>query len=303
MEAFRPKPGARRSSDQTNAWLLFMAVKVRVATDCSGTDVPLYAIAETEAYKQKKIRVVHQWSSDTDPTARAFIEANHEPKYMFSDVSCRDNSQLPTCDLYFAGFPCQPFSMQGLRLGLRDTRTGAYRGVLATIREGRIRAFLLENVTGLLHDNGGKTFQKILDELESCGLLVGWRVYKTSDFGIPQARPRIYILGVRKELGITPKLPRPPAISPAPLSTFLDADKGPRDAWPSSSMTSHVSRNLRRALRMIKRRGSNPKRDTWAVDVDWYCFRNSGYPIRRIYEPFVRVYVLAKPILKTLTWD
>ena len=245
-----------------------MCMKVRIATDCSGTDAPLYAIRQTSFYKRRSIIVKHQWSSDNNKAAQQFIAANHSPREFFPDLTVRDHYGLRKTNIYVAGFPCQPFSKAGLKRGFRDRRTKVYKGVVDTLRAGRIRAFLLENVEGLIRHNAGKTLQKVLSDLEGANFHVDYRVYKSSEFGLPTNRPRVYFMGIHRDVGKRPFLPNAPGIEPPPLSTCLDPEKGPLDAMPSDSRDSNASRNLRRALKVIRRSGDDPMRQCWALDID-----------------------------------
>src|SRR3954469_8619953 len=77
---------------------------LRVATDCSGIEAPIFAL------KNLKVRFVHVWSSEIDVNCTKNIMANCKPQLFFEDMSKRDVSQLPDIDMYVCGFPCQPFS-------------------------------------------------------------------------------------------------------------------------------------------------------------------------------------------------
>ncbi len=189
-----------------------MVVKCRVATDCSGTDAPLYALEACSLVRGGRLRIAHRWSSDNNETARQFIMANHAPETLLSDMVSRAHSELRKLDLYFVGFPCQAFSALGRQRGLKDPRAKTYRAVIATLRECRIRAFVLENVANLVGHDKGRALRKILRDLETAGpgYKVVWRVYRSSDFGLPQRRSRIYSSTPRSPQ--SPPLPLPPSL-------------------------------------------------------------------------------------------
>lgn len=105
-------------------------------------------------------------------------------------------------DLLLAGFPCQPFSYAGKRRGFGDTRGTLFFEIERILKKYRPKAFLLENVRGLYTHDGGRTFETIIEKLHDLGYGTTDLVLNSSDFGVPQNRVRLYILGI---LGATPK--------------------------------------------------------------------------------------------------
>ena len=106
---------------------------------------------------------------------------------------------MPTCDLHAAGFPCQPFSAAGLREGKNDRhgRGLIFPSIAEYLRRKTPKCFLLENVKGLATKTHEETFREMLATLRSDGkYIITWRVLNTADYGIPQNRPRLYIIGL-----------------------------------------------------------------------------------------------------------
>ena len=89
-----------------------------ISTECSGMDTPVMAL------KKVAEEVIHLSSSDICPAARKTILANHTPEHLYNDVTNRDYEKLRTPDLYVAGFPCQPFSVEGEAKGFDDVKSG-----------------------------------------------------------------------------------------------------------------------------------------------------------------------------------
>ena len=118
----------------------------------------------------------------------------------YGDLMKINPKTLCDFDILVAGFPCQAFSMLGYRKGFDDDRGTIIYGLLKIIEEKKPKAFLLENVKGLLSINNGNTFKFILKNLENCGYQVCYKVLKSCDFGIPQKRERVYIVGIRNDL-------------------------------------------------------------------------------------------------------
>lgn len=166
---------------------------LRIGTDCSGIEAPIQAL------KKLKIKYSHEWSCEIDKHAQASIKENYNPKIMYDDITKRQVSKLPDIDMYVCGFPCQTFSLAGKRQGFDDTRGTIFFYCVKVIRKKRPNVFILENVKGLLsHDNGNtwKTVLSTLNKLKDYNIY--HKVLNTRDYGIPQNRERIFIIGIKK---------------------------------------------------------------------------------------------------------
>ena len=153
------------------------------------------------------------FSSDIDKYACETYQNNFND-YPLSDITKINENSLPDFDVLCAGFPCQPFSIGGLRKGFHDTRGTLFFDVERIIRHKKPRAFILENVKGLVNHDGGKTLKTILnklggkingetntDKFKDClNYFVHFKVINSKDFGVPQNRERIYIIGFLKDV-------------------------------------------------------------------------------------------------------
>ncbi len=152
------------------------------------------------------------FASEMDSEARKTYEHNFKkisPKLfetgMFnSDIRNIMPNEIPDFDILCAGFPCQPFSQAGHKRGFEDShnseRGNLFFNIAEIIQEKRPRAFFLENVRGLVNHDNGKTFKVIRDILEvELGYSIYYKIVKASDYGLPQHRPRIFIIGFRDE--------------------------------------------------------------------------------------------------------
>ena len=118
-----------------------------------------------------------------------------EGEWYIEDARNADPATMPDFDLLCGGFPCQAFSLAGRRQGFGVSR-GTLFFELARLAEARHPRYLLfENVPGLLSHDGGRTFAAILDSLDRLGYGVEWQVLNSKDFGVPQSRRRVYIVG------------------------------------------------------------------------------------------------------------
>jgi DNA (cytosine-5)-methyltransferase 1 len=138
------------------------------------------------------------FTSEWDPHAQKTYEVNFGTK-PHGDITKIDAAEIPKFDILIAGFPCQPFSSIGKRQGFEHKTQGTlFYDVARIINHHKPRAFLLENVAGLLTHDSGRTFTTILSTLVELGYEVEYKVLDASDFGVPQKRERIYIVGFNK---------------------------------------------------------------------------------------------------------
>ncbi|MGL6121031.1 MAG: DNA cytosine methyltransferase, partial [Fusobacteriaceae bacterium] len=121
-------------------------------------------------------------------------EKNH------GDLMEIDHSNLPNFELMIAGFPCQTFSVIGLRNGFNDERGKIIYGLLKILEAKSIPFFIFENVKGLSNHNNGESLSHITKELEKIGYHVEWKILNSINYGVPQMRERIYFVGIRQDI-------------------------------------------------------------------------------------------------------
>ncbi|WP_231552526.1 DNA (cytosine-5-)-methyltransferase, partial [Oligella urethralis] len=138
------------------------------------------------------------FSSEWDKFAQRTYFANFG-EIPDGDITTIHEKTIPAHDILVAGFPCQAFSQAGLKKGFDDTRGTLFFDIARILNEKRPKMFLLENVKNLLSHNKGKTFQTIHNTLENLDYLVFYHVLRARDFGVPQNRERIYIVGFDKK--------------------------------------------------------------------------------------------------------
>lgn len=135
------------------------------------------------------------FTSEIDKYAVTTYKANFKDSHIFGDIKQIDENDVPDHDILLAGFPCQPFSQAGLKKGFTDTRGTLFFDIERILLAKQPKAFLLENVKQLKGHDKGRTFQTIIDHLNKAGYKVFYEILKARDFGIPQNRERIYIVG------------------------------------------------------------------------------------------------------------
>lgn len=140
-------------------------------------------------------KVTNVFSSEIDAWACKTYETNFGDNPM-CDITKVNEKDIPDFDILLGGFPCQAFSIAGKRCGFEDTRGTLFFDVARIIKEKRPKAFLLENVKGLTHHDKGKTLKTIINTLEQdLGYHVHFQLLNAKNYGVPQNRERIYIVG------------------------------------------------------------------------------------------------------------
>lgn len=140
------------------------------------------------------------FTSEWDPHAQRTYQANFGDR-PHGDITKIESDEIPDFDVLLGGFPCQPFSSIGKRQGfLHETQGTLFHDVARIIKDKKPKAFLLENVPGLLTHDKGKTFDIVKKTLLELGYTVDYKVVNSADFGVPQQRKRIYIVGFRSDV-------------------------------------------------------------------------------------------------------
>lgn len=157
------------------------------------------------------------WASENDAAARKTYETNFRkinPELFDSgnfagDITLVDEKSIPDFDIICGGFPCQPFSHAGFKKGFEDTRGTLFFDIVRLIKEKQPKAFFLENVSHFKKHDNGKTFETIKRVIEEdLGYSFYSRIVKAEEFGLPQRRPRIYMVGF-KDKNIPFEFPEP----------------------------------------------------------------------------------------------
>lgn len=138
------------------------------------------------------------FSSDIDKYARETYKENFG-EYPAGDITHINEKDIPNHDILCAGFPCQPFSIGGKRLGFEDTRGTLFFDVLRILKEKKPATFFLENVAGLCNHDNGRTIDTIIHCLKEIGYVPIFKVINAKDVGYPQNRARWYCIGFDKK--------------------------------------------------------------------------------------------------------
>lgn len=174
---------------------------LRIGTDCSGIEAPIQAL------QQLGLPFEHSFSCEIDKYALQSIKANYHPKKIYHDITKRKHALLPDIDIYVCGFPCQPFSLMGNKMGTQDSRSNIMYQCIKVIQKKLPKVFILENVKNFKFIQNGQPFNYLIHQLtniknkhKELAYNVYYDILNTKDYGIPQNRERIFIIGISKDI-------------------------------------------------------------------------------------------------------
>jgi len=176
---------------------------VSLFSGCGGLDLGLEGgfISLGKQYNENPFNVI--WANDNNQKACITMELN----FPNTDVVCDDITKvlknkldIPFADIVVGGFPCQDFSLAGKRKGLTVKRGQLYLSMIGVVKKVKPKIFLAENVKGLLSWEDGLGIRTMISDFESIGYRVEYKLHNTADFGVPQTRERVIIIGVRDDI-------------------------------------------------------------------------------------------------------
>lgn len=172
---------------------------VSMFSGCGGMDLGFAGGFEFmgRSYPQLPFSIV--WSNDNNKAACKTYTHN-----LNRDIACGDVwdhiDELPTdADVLIGGFPCQDISINGKRAGINGPRTGLYRAMVEAVKRIRPKVFVAENVKGLLLGSNREALSQVLSDFGGLGYAVSYKLYKAADYGVPQMRERVVIVGTSSD--------------------------------------------------------------------------------------------------------
>ena len=165
----------------------------------------LTKIKSLASAKEKKTYVDSIYASKTKKTN--FVEISYKANYQIKDDDFHQDVRLVDgtdyhnqVDLFVGGSPCQSFSIAGARAGFEDTRGTLFYDYVRLIKDIEPKVFIFENVYGLLTNDKGKTWEIIKSVFSELGYFIKWDICDAKDFGIPQGRRRLFVIGFKKKI-------------------------------------------------------------------------------------------------------
>lgn len=187
------------------------------------------------------------WANDFDADSCKTHENWSSAKVVCGDIAKIDASEIPDADIMLGGFPCQGFSLSGPRK-IDDSRNVLYKHYVRIVKAKRPLMFVGENVKGLLTMGGGSIIEAIVAEFEDCGYDVYYKLLNAKNYGVPEDRERVIIVGFRKDLGMTTfeyPAPRPYQLSMRDVLVNLPEPK-PEEICNAPYSSRYMSRNRKR---------------------------------------------------------
>ena len=224
---------------------------VSVFSGCGGLDYGFHL----EGYKTV-------WANDFAEWACKSFEKNFGKVIRFEDITQivpYHNADIPNCDIVLGGFPCQDFSIIWKQPGLNGKRGGLFRHFAEFVDAKKPKAFVAENVKGLLTANKGKAIDTIIKDFESIepGYVVKPHLYNFAEYGVPQFRERVLIVGIRKDTGFHFVHPKP-THGPNAQLPYMTAGEALRgvEAVPTNNEHINIKDKTRRMLELIPEGGN-----------------------------------------------
>lgn len=168
---------------------------LRVASIFSGVGTPELALKSLETIPFKTV-----FACEINKYARqTYLKNNKHPKIFYKDVKQINGTYHKNqIDLFVGGSPCQAFSIAGKRGGFEDTRGTLFFEYAQLVKEIQPSIFVFENVKGMINHDKGRTFKTIMNTFEDLNYQLFWQVLNTKDYGVPQNRERLYVVGFKK---------------------------------------------------------------------------------------------------------
>lgn len=222
---------------------------------CGGSDLGLLGGFRYLGKDYKKLDFEIVYALDFDKYAVDTYNKNFVHKAECADICDVDFSKIPDVDVMIGGFPCQSFSTVNPTKDTNDARANLYKQIVRFLKEKQPKYFICENVKGLMTLQKGAIITKILDEFKSMGYNVRYRLIKAVEYGIPQRRERVIIVGIRKDLEYTFEYPNATTKEGhyIPLSAVIDNLAIPESKYYFSE----------RAVLGVKNAKNNMKRGLW----------------------------------------
>ncbi len=140
------------------------------------------------------------WANDIDKDCAETYKHNIGNHFVLGDILDIPASQIPDCDVVIGGFPCQGFSRANMKKRKGDERNKLYLEFVRVVREKSPKFFFAENVRGLLSFDNGNVIKNITEDFSNLGYKVDYKVFNSANFGVPQNRFRIIIVGIREDV-------------------------------------------------------------------------------------------------------
>ncbi len=228
---------------------------VSLFAGCGGCDQGIVGDFVFNQYKYEKLPFELIYAMDIDQKALNTHKLNFKgTEIRCADICEVDTSEIPECDIVIGGFPCQSFSTVNPTKDPFDDRANLYKQMVRVVQEKQPRAFVAENVKGLMTLHKGEIFKRVCKAFEDAGYTLSFKLLNAADYGVPQKRERVILVGFRNDLKLQYKFPEAPNIGKwVPLSV----------AVPQLAISEEKYYFSQRAVEGMKNAKPNMKRGLW----------------------------------------
>lgn len=181
---------------------------VSLFSGCGGCDQGIVGDFIFNKKKYERLPYELVYAMDIDQKALN----THKLNFTCDEVRCADicevdTSEIPACDIVIGGFPCQSFSTVNPTKDPFDDRANLYKQMVRVIQDKQPLAFIAENVKGLMTLHKGEIFKKVREAFEDAGYILSFKLLNAADYGVPQKRERVILVGFRKDLNLQYEFP------------------------------------------------------------------------------------------------
>jgi DNA (cytosine-5)-methyltransferase 1 len=223
---------------------------VSLFSGCGGKDLGVIGgfKFKDRYYEKNNFEIV--WANDIDKYACETYRSYFKHDIVCDDIKNVDLNSIPKADIVIGGFPCQDFSVAGKRRGLSSERGQLYLQMKLVIEHCEPLAFIAENVEGLTNLEGNKTVEKIKEDFKSCGYNVTYHLFNAADYGVPQIRKRVFIVGIRKDIKANIYFPKPVRDQFSQTNPWMTAKDAIDDLWDKvdePGIYNHTNKDISKA--------------------------------------------------------
>lgn len=232
--------------------------KLKVASlfcGCGGSDLGMVGGFDYLGKRYEELPFEIVYAADFDRWAVETYNKNFKHKAVCADVTEVNFEEIPDVDVMIGGFPCQSFSTLNPTKDTNDDRANLYKQIVRFLQTKQPKYFICENVKGLMTLQGGRIVNKIIGEFCQCGYRVEYKLLKAVEYGIPQRRERVIIIGIRNDLVFNYEYPKPLCTeeNATPLGSVIDELAIKEEKYYFSQ----------KAVQGVKNAKNNMKRGLW----------------------------------------
>lgn len=245
--------------------------KLKVASffcGCGGSDLGMIGNFNYLNKHYYELPFEISYAIDFDKFAVKTYNYNFKHPAVCKDIKDIDLNELEDFDILLGGFPCQSFSTVNPTKNTNDARANLYKELVKILKHKNPKFFICENVKGLMTLQRGEILKKVIKEFEEAGYSVKYKLLLGSNFGIPQKRERIFIIGVRKDINLSYNFP---------IETHSEDNESNKDKWvPLRKIVTKLDIPetkyyfSEKAVRGMKNAKNNMKRGLWQ-NLDGQC--------------------------------